>query len=146
MCQAGVSVPFICVQSYVVCVAEDVNVHTLHCMTRQTDEQILILLFSASFCNMQQGVLKAISVKSCARVRVCACARVSVLLMCVCVFVVGAYSTPPDCHRSHCLSHLQGSRSRKLGHRRLPNTRVNRRPHQMSVQQDLHLRRVSAAS
>lgn len=42
--------------------------------------------------------------------------------------------------------HLQGSWRGKLGHRRLPNARVNHCPHQMPVQQDIHLRRVSAAS
>lgn len=53
---------------------------------------------------------------------------------------------------SHCLCplcvspHLQGSWRRKLGHRRLPNAHVNYCPHQMPVQQDIHLHRVSAAS
>lgn len=42
--------------------------------------------------------------------------------------------------------HLQGSWRRKLGHRRLPNAHVNYCPHQMPVQQDIHLHRVSAAS
>ena len=45
---------------------------------------------------------------------------------------------PPD--------NLQGSRCRELGQGRLPDGRVYPRPHQMPVQQDLHLRRASAAS
>lgn len=60
--------------------------------------------------------------------------------VCVCEFVSVTAYVP-------CVSpHLQGSWRRKLGHRRLPNARVNYCPHQMPVQQDIHLHRVSTAS